>query len=66
MDKKEAIKNSPMVATYPLSIFELGRNKTIKMDGKLIPITSQAYSSFLKRVLHIDPKFVKRFKSVTD
>ena len=64
--KKEAIKNSPMVATYPLSIFELGRNKTIKMDGKLIPITSQAYSSFLKRVLHIDPKFVKRFKSVTD
>ena len=68
--KKEAIDNSPLVATYPLSAFELGRNKTIKMVtngvSKIIPVTKQAYFNFLKKVLRVDPQFVRRFKDVTD
>ncbi len=64
--KQVAIKNSPLVATYPLSAFELGRNKTIKMMGKIIPVTKQAYFNFLKKVLKVDPQFVRRFKDVTD
>ncbi len=64
--KKEAIEKSPLVATYPLSSFELGRNKTIKMFNKIIPVTKQAYFNFLKKVLRVDPQFVRRFKDVTD
>lgn len=64
--KKEALKNSPLVATYPLSVFELGRSKTIKMNGKLVPVNTKAYFSFLKKVLRVDPQFVSRFKNVTD
>ena len=64
--KKEALANSPMVASYPLSVFELGRNKTIKMNGQIIPVNNRAYFAFLKRVLKVDPKFVSRFKKVTD
>ena len=64
--KKVAIDQSPLVTSYPLSAFELGRNKTIKIDGKIMPITEQAYNHFLKKVLRVDPQFVKRFKTVTD
>lgn len=64
--KAQALKESPVVASYPLSSFELGRNQTIKLNGKLIPVTPRAYNNFLKKVLRIEPNFVKRFKSNTD
>lgn len=64
--KKQAIANSPLVTSIPLSRFELGRSQTIKLDGKQLPINGKAYSNFLKKVLQVDPQFVKRFKKVTD
>ena len=64
--KKQAIEYSPVVGSSPLSAFELGRNKTLKMNGKIIPVTEGAYFAFLKKVLKVDPKFIQRFKKVTD
>ena len=64
--KKKAIETSPLVTSFPLSEFEVGRNMTIKLKNQHLPVTGQAYHRFLKSVLQVDPGFIKRFKNVTD
>lgn len=64
--KAAAIRNQPIIAEYPLSSVSLGRNHTIKINGDMMPVTDKAYGQFLRNVLHVNPSFVKRFKSVTD
>lgn len=64
--KKEAIDSQLVIAELPLSKFELGRNETIKIDGKIMPTTDKAYSFFLKNILKVKPDFLKKFRSNTD
>jgi len=64
--KAKAIKNQPLIVKMPLSSFELGRNRTIKIDGKIMPTTDRAYDKFLTRILGVSPGFTDNFRNNTD
>jgi hypothetical protein len=63
--KKEAIANQPLVVQYPLGSVDLGRNRTLKINGKIMPIRDSIYDVFLSQVLKVDPSFVSAFRAVT-
>lgn len=64
--KELAIKSQPLIVDMPLSKFDLGMNQTLKIDGKIMPVTDKAYEMFLNDILGVDPEFVTRFKEATD
>ena len=64
--KKEAIARQPLIVDMPLSKFDLGENQTLKIDGKIMPVSDKAYWMFLNNILGVDSDFADRFKKATD